>query len=93
MKGLHEYTSSTYAILFSITFFGASIPMTDAQITMFDTFSGNEYLIFMVVALGGGIGVLCKTKAFQYEKVGKLIMLSYLSILFTFLFDIILIGT
>ena len=60
---------------------------------MFDTFSANEYLVLVFVALGGGIGMLCKTKAFQYEKVGRLGMLSYLSILFTFLFDFILIGT
>lgn len=37
--------------------------------------------------------MILKTKAFQYEKAGRLGMLSYLSIIFTFVFDLLLIGT
>ena len=93
MKGLHEYTASTYPVIFSVVFFGISLPATGTPITIMDSFAGYEYLILIFVALAGGVGMICKTKAFQYEKAGRLGMLSYLSIIFTFLFDLILIGT
>ena len=37
--------------------------------------------------------MLLKTKAFQYEMAGRLSILAYFSVVFTFLFDYIFIGT
>lgn len=93
MKGLHEYTASTYSVLFSMMVFGMSFPITGEKISVFDTFAGYEFLLLTFVSLAGGAGMILKTKAFQHEKAGRLGMLSYLSIIFTFVFDLILIGT
>lgn len=93
MKGLHEYTASTYSVLFSVIVFGLSFPVTGSNVTVFQTFSSLEFLLLTFVSLAGGAGMILKTKAFQYEKAGRLGMLSYLSIIFTFFFDLILIGT
>lgn len=93
MKGLHEYTASTYSVLFSVVIFGISFPFTGERISVFDSFAGYEFLILLLVSLAGGAGMILKTKAFQHEKAGRLSMLSYLSIIFTFTFDLILIGT
>lgn len=93
MKGLHEYTASTYSVLFSVVVFGISFPITGEKISVFESFAGYEFIILLFVALAGGAGMILKTKAFQYEKAGRLGMLSYLSIIFTFIFDLILIGT
>jgi drug/metabolite transporter (DMT)-like permease len=93
MKGLHEYTASSYAAVLTMTIFGLSLPLTGTPITVFDTFQGYEFAILLFVSLAGGTAMIAKTKAFQYEKAGRLGMLTYLTILFTLLFDLILIGT
>ena len=93
MKGLHEYSASTYAVLFSVFFFGLSFPITGESISVFEIFSGYEFIILCFVSIAGGLSMILKTKAFQHEKAGRLGMLSYLSIIFTFTFDLILIGT
>jgi hypothetical protein len=38
MRGLHEYTASTYSVLFSIIVFGIIIPFTESGITVTKTF-------------------------------------------------------
>ncbi len=93
MKGLHELTASTYSVLFSVAVFGLGFPVSGSSISVFETFAGYEFAILIFVSLAGGVGLIVKTKAFQYEKAGRLGMLCYLSIIFTFLFDLILIGT
>ena len=93
MRGLHEYTASTYSVLFSITVFGLMIPITGQSITVTRTFNAWEMLLLAFVSLAGGFGMIFKTKALQYEMAGRLGMLAYLSIIFTFFFDLVLIGT
>jgi drug/metabolite transporter (DMT)-like permease len=93
MRGLHEYTASTYSVLFSLIVYAILIMFTEEQITVGQTFVSYEFLILAFVAIAGGFGMLFKTKALQYEMAGRLGMLLYLSIIFTFLFDLFLIGT
>jgi drug/metabolite transporter (DMT)-like permease len=93
MKGLHEYTASTYSVVFSVVILGLSFPITGERISVFGTFRAWEFVLLTIVSLAGGVGMILKTKAFQHEKAGRLGMLSYLSIIFTFIFDLILIGT
>ena len=93
MKGLHEYTASTYSVLFSVSIFGLAMAASGTPVTVFNTFRGHEFALLVFVSLAGGIGMILKTKAFQYEKAGRLGMLTYLSIIFTLIFDLLLIGT
>lgn len=94
MRSLHELTASTYSVLYSIAIFGMIIAATkENQITMFTTFSYGEIFILVFCALAGGCGMLFKTKALQYEMAGRLGILCYFSIIFTFVFDLIFIGT
>ena len=60
---------------------------------MIRTFTPFEFIILGFVSLAGGMGMLLKTKAFQYEMAGRLSILAYFSVVFTFLFDYIFIGT
>lgn len=60
---------------------------------MTHTFSTAELFILVFVAFAGGLGMLFKTKALQYEMAGRLGILAYFSIIFTFFFDLIFIGT
>ncbi len=64
MKGLHEYTASTYSVLFSVIIFGLSFPVTGEKISVFGTFAGYEFIILTFVSLAGGAGMILKTKAF-----------------------------
>lgn len=93
MRRMHEYTTSTYSVLFSLVFYGGLIAVTDAEFSMFENFHGYEHLILIFVSLAGGIGMLSKTKALQYEMAGRLGILVYFSIIFTYFFDMIFIGT
>lgn len=93
MKGLHELTVSTYLSLTSTVVYGLCLPLSGSTITAFGLFSAFENFILIFVALAGGIGMVLKTKAFKYEKAGRLSMLTYLTIVFTFLLDLIFIGT
>ena len=60
---------------------------------MLDTFNVHEMLILIFVSLAGGAGMLFKTKALQYEMAGRLSIICYFSVVFTFFFDLIFIGT
>jgi len=93
MRVLHEFTTSTYSVIFSFTVFGFYLPLTGTPITAFSVFSCLENYLLVFISIAGGIAMILKTKAFQHEKAGRLMMLSYLSIIFTFLFDLVLIGT
>jgi len=94
MRSLHELTASTYSVVYSVVIYGFIISLTESnKITMFNTFSTGEIMILIFVSLAGGAGMLFKTKALQYEMAGRLGILCYFSILFTFLFDLIFIGT
>lgn len=94
MRSLHEYTASTYSVLYSIIIYGFILAFTESNnITMLNTFSLSEILILTLVALLGGAGMLFKTKALQYEMAGRLGILCYFSIVFTFLFDYVFIGS
>jgi drug/metabolite transporter (DMT)-like permease len=93
MRKMHEYTTSTYSVLFSLVFYGTLIATTSAEFSMFRTFSGYEHLILIFISLAGGIGMLSKTKALQYEMAGRLGILVYFSIIFTYFFDMLFIGS
>ena len=93
MKGLHVYTSPTYTGLFIaiVTIIGFWITGTEYKVLDQLTFSWQLLLLF--IGIVGCAALILKTKSFQYEKAGRLGMLNYLSVIFTFLFDSILIGT
>lgn len=93
MKSLHELTASTYLSLTSTVVYGLCLPLSGSSIDAFNLFSGFEIFILIFVSLAGGIGMVLKTKAFKYEKAGRLSMLTYLTIVFTFILDLIFIGT
>ena len=60
---------------------------------MIRTFSTFDFSILGFVSLAGGSAMLLKTKAFQFEMAARLSILSYFSVVFTFIFDFIFIGT
>lgn len=94
MRQLHEYTASTYSVVYSITVYGMILAISsEDKISMVNTFSAWEFIILTFVSLLGGAGMLFKTKALQFEMAGRLGILMYFSIIFTFLFDLIFIGT
>lgn len=93
MRKMHEYTTSTYSVLFSLAFYGILIATTEAEFTMFNTFDWHQHAILVFVSLAGGLGMLSKTKALQYEMAGRLGILVYFSIIFTFFFDLMFIGS
>jgi hypothetical protein len=64
MKGLHEYTASTYSVLLSVVVFGLSFPVTGTEVSVFNTFTSLEFLLLTFVSLAGGAGMILKTKAF-----------------------------
>jgi drug/metabolite transporter (DMT)-like permease len=64
MKGLHEYTASTYAVICSMVTLGIAVPASGSEITVFDLFAGHEYLILIFVSIAGGVSMILKTKAF-----------------------------
>jgi drug/metabolite transporter (DMT)-like permease len=94
MRSLHEYTASTYSVLYSIVIYGMILACSSSNnITMLNTFSPGEISILVFVSIAGGAGMIFKTKALQYEMAGRLGILCYFSIIFTFFFDLIFIGT
>ncbi|CDW87883.1 membrane protein [Stylonychia lemnae] len=93
MRQLHELTASTYAVLFSIVFYSTLMSFTDNDFSMFDTFLVHEHFLLLFISLAGGTGMLLKTRALQHEMAGRLSILGYFSIVFTFFFDLIFIGT
>eukprot|EP00347_Sterkiella_histriomuscorum_P021051 403335450 len=93
MRKMHEYTTSTYSVIFSLFFYGILIATTESELSMFRTFQGYEHLILIFISLAGGVGMLAKTKALQFEMAGRLGILVYFSIIFTYFFDMIFIGT
>lgn len=94
MRKLHEYTASTYSVLYSISVYGAILGFSESdKISMVHTFSTWEWFILIFVSLLGGAGMLFKTKALQFEMAGRLSILMYFSVIFTFFFDLIFIGT
>ena len=92
MRCLNEYTSPAYTVIFSVTILSFLIPVTDSQITITSEFNLIDYLILIFVSVAGGVGMIFKTKAMQYEMAGRLGMLWYLSIICSFMFDMLLIG-
>jgi len=93
MRSLHELTASIYSVLFALCFFSSLMLITDNHFTMFDTFRYYEHLVLIFISVAGGTGMLLKTRALQYEMAGRLSILGYFSIIFTFFFDLIFIGT
>lgn len=63
MRGLHEYTASTYSVIFSVVVFGTLIPTSGQHITVTSTFNGWEFLLLIFVSMAGGFGMIFKTKA------------------------------
>ena len=93
MKKMHEYTSSTYSVLLSLVVFGPSMHFSGETQIISECFSSTDYLILVVISLSSCIGMLCKAKAMQLEMASRLSILMYFSIIFTLVFDIMLIGT
>lgn len=64
MRKLHEYTASTYSVIYSVGVYGAILAASEYdRISMVHTFSGWEWFILIFVSLMGGAGMLFKTKA------------------------------
>lgn len=93
MKKMHEYTSSTYSVIMAISLFGPCMFISDQPQMVPENFRFNDYIILIVVSLSGCLAMLCKAKAMQLEMASRLSILMYFSIIFTLVFDIILIGT
>ena len=94
MKNLHEFTTSTYSVIYSIIVYGLIVLISEEEkITMIYTLNTYEMLILIFVSLAGGAGMIWKAKALRYEMAGRLSILQYFSIIFTFLFDLVFIGT
>eukprot|EP00347_Sterkiella_histriomuscorum_P015516 403356734 len=93
MKKMHEYCSATYAVLASIFFFGLGMPVSGSAWTIAQTFESSDYIILVFVAVCGIAGLICKTKAMQYEMASRLSIVIYFSVIFSLVFDLILIGT
>lgn len=93
MKKMHEYTSSIYSVLVSITFFGPSMIISDQEPVVPRSFELNDFLVLVMVSVAGCLSMICKAKAMQLEMASRLSILMYFSIIFTLVFDIMLIGT
>ncbi len=63
MKKMHEYTSSTYSVMLSITVFGTSMHISDAEKVIGKEFENADYVILVLVSLTSCISMLCKAKA------------------------------
>lgn len=93
MKKMHEYTSSTYSVGLSMVVFGPIMSFSDDKQIITDCFTQSDYIILIMISLMSCIGMLCKAKAMQMEMASRLSILMYFSIIFTLVFDIMLIGT
>ena len=93
MKKMHEYTSATYAVGTSIFFFGFGIPISGSKMIISAEFDSVDYTVMVFVALCGIAGLICKTKAMQLEMASRLSILIYFSVIFSLVFDLLLIGT
>ncbi len=82
-----------YYIVTSIVALGIIIPFSGVEMTVYSTFSYFDYSLTILAAVCGGIGMLLKSKSFQFERFSRLSILMYLSVIFTFLFDLAFIGT
>jgi drug/metabolite transporter (DMT)-like permease len=93
MKKMHEYTSATYAVITSIFFFGLGIPISGSKTIISTEFDSADYIVMIFAALCGIAGLVCKTKAMQLEMASRLSILIYFSVIFSLVFDLLLIGT
>ena len=93
MKKMHEFCSATYTVMTSLVFFGIGIKLSSQPMTIADTFSPGDYTVMIFIAVCGILGLLCKTKAMQYEMASRLSILIYFNVIFSLVFDLILIGT
>lgn len=93
MKKMHEYCSATYTVLTSIPFFGLGMTFSGSEWTIADSFSTSDYIVMTFIALCGISGLICKTKAMQYEMASRLSIVIYFSVIFQLVFDLALIGT
>lgn len=63
MKKMHEYTLATYSVMAAIIFFGLGIPISGDKEVLFESFESSDYILMMVIAISGILGMICKTKA------------------------------
>lgn len=72
-------------VLFSLMFM-----LSSDSATFFQTFEYDDYMQFLLVALVGTFGAVCKSWALQFEQVSRIVILNYLQIIFVLIVDVYL---